>query len=123
MTLEDIAAFPMIVPDFGSRQGHESLLRHFGIEVNAEMNAEIEVSGWDVVEEYVAAGLGIAFFPSLCINDESRVSVVPLRQYFGKRSYGWYTRRGKPRSRLAERLVEAVSAEASAPGEGAPTGR
>lgn len=107
---EEIAACPVIVPEFGtySMQSGESPLRRLGIEANAA----IEVDGWDAVEEFVAAGLGVAFFPSFCVTDESRVSVVPLREYFEKRSYGWFMRRGKPLSRSAERLVHAVGAEA-----------
>ena len=107
----EIAAYPVIVPDFGtySLQGVESPLRHLGIEANAV----IEVGGWDVVERYVEAGLGIAFYGSFCVSEESQLSVIPLRDYFPKRSYGWFMRKGKRLSRPAERLVEAMDAEYS----------
>ena len=110
-TPEEIASCPVVVPDFGtySLQSGESPLRHLGIEANVV----IEVGGWDVVEHYVEAGLGIAFYPSFCITEASRVSVVPLVQYFSKRSYGWFMRRGKPLSWPAQRLVDTIAVEYS----------
>ena len=113
---DEIAACPVIVPDVGtySLRSEDSPLRQLGIEANAV----IEVGGWDVVEHYVEAGLGVAFSGSFCITETSRVSVVPLDRYFPKRSYGWYTRCGKPLSRPAERLVEAMAAEFPGDGRG-----
>ena len=109
VTPEEIAACPVVVPEFGTYglHGGESPMRHLGI----EPSAVIEAGGWDVVEQYVEVGLGIAFFPSLGVAGASRVSVVPLREHFGKRSYGWFMRIGKPLSRPARRLVETVGAE------------
>ena len=106
---EEISVYPVIVPDFGtySLQGVESPMRHLGIEANVV----IEVGGWDVVERYVEAGLGIAFYGTFCVSEESRLSVIPLREYFPKRSYGWFMRKGKRLSRPAQRLVEAMDAE------------
>ena len=117
VTPEEIAAFPVIVPDFGtySLQSGESPLRHLGIEANVV----IEVGGWDVVEHYVEAGLGIAFCPSFCLTEMSAVSVVPLGQYFSSRSYGWFMQRDRPLSWPAERLLEAMAAES--PGDSLAT--
>ena len=109
VTPEEIGGNPVVVPDFvahSMRAGRDPL-RHFDIEANVA----IEVGGWEVVEHYVAAGLGVAFYPSFCVSEGSGVSVVPLEQYFPKRSYGWFTRIGKPLSWPAQRLVEAVRAE------------
>ena len=109
VTPEEIAACPMVVPQFGTYglHGGESPLRQLGV----EPSAIIEAGGWDLVEQYVEAGLGVAICPSLCVTDASRVAVVPLRQHFGKRSYGWFMQIGKPLSWPAQRLVEAVGAE------------
>ena len=106
---EEIAACPVIMPDFGtySARSGESPLRHLGI----EPAAVIAVGGWDVVEHCVEAGLGVAFCGSFCVTAASRVSVIPLDEYFPRRSYGWFVRRGKPRSGPAERLIEAMAAE------------
>ena len=109
VTPQEIAGNPLVVPDFVAhslRVGQEPL-RHFDVEANVA----IEVGGWEVVEHYVAAGFGVAFCPSFCVSEGSGVSVVPLGQYFPKRSYGWFTRLGKPLSWPAQRLVEAVRAE------------
>ena len=109
VTPEEIAFSPVVVPGFGthSLRAGQALLRNFDV----ESTVAIEVGGWDLVEHYVASGLGVAFFPSFCVSEGSGVSVVPLEQYFPKRSYGWFTRTGKPLSRPAKRLVEAVRAE------------
>ena len=109
VTPEALANSPLVVPDsvaHSPRAGQEPL-RRFDIEANVA----IEVGGWDVVEHYVAAGLGVAFYPSFCVSEGSGVSVVPLDQYYPKRSYGRFTRLGKPLSRPAQRLVEALEAE------------
>ena len=102
VTPEEIAACPAVVPQFGTYGLHsgDSPLRQLGI----EPNSVIEAGGWDLVEEYVEAGLGVAICPSLCITDASRVAVVPLRQYFGKRSYGWFMQLEKPLSWPAQPL-------------------
>ena len=109
VTPEEIASSPVIVPDLviHSRRVGQGLLRHFDLEANVI----IEVGGWEVVEHYVAAGLGVAFCPSFCVSEGSGVSIVPLEENFPKRSYGWFTRPGKPLSWPAQRLVEAVGAE------------
>ncbi len=115
---EETAAHPVIMPDFGtySLQGGESPLRHLGIEASVV----IEVGGWDVVERYVEAGLGIAFCGSFCVSEESRVSVIPLREHFPKRSYGWFMHRDKPLSLAAEWCVQAMEAEFPEGSQGAP---
>ena len=109
VTREEIAAGPVIVPDSGSYslQSGESPLRSLDIETRAA----IEVEGWELIERYVETGLGVAVCPSFTVPDGNRVSVVPLEQYFGKRSYGWFTRRAKPLSRPARRLLAAMDAE------------
>ena len=109
VTPEDLAGSPVVVPDLvvHSPRFSEGLARHFGIEANVT----IEIGGWEVVEHYVAAGLGVAFCPSFCVSGGGGVSVVPLDQHFPKQSYGWFTRPGKPLSWPAQRLVEAMEAE------------
>ena len=107
--LEDVAGSPIVVPDFGVhglRAGREPH-RYFDIDAAAA----IRVGGWDVVEHYVEVGLGVAFYPSFCVSDRRGVSVVPLGQNFGKRSYGWFKRPGKPLSWPARHLIEALGAE------------
>ena len=41
----------------------------------------MQVGEWDAIERHVEIGLGVAFFPSFCVTDGSRVSVVPLERY------------------------------------------
>ena len=106
---EEIAACPLIVPDVGpySLRSAASPLRHLGIEASGV----IEAGGWDVVEHYVEAGLGVAFHGSFCVSGASRVSVIPLDRYFPKRSCGWFVRSGSSLPWAAERLVEAMAEE------------
>ena len=109
VTPEELAGSPVVVPDLvvHSPRVSEGLVRQLGIEANVT----VEIGGWEVVEHYVAAGLGVAFCPSFCVSEGRGVSVVPLDQHFPKQSYGWFTRLGKPLSWPAQRLAEAMEAE------------
>lgn len=115
---EELAACSFIVPDAGTYSflGGSSPLRQLGVETNAI----IEVGGWEVIESYVEAGLGVAVNGSFCVTDPGRVSVIPLGQYFTTRSYGWFTRRDRSLTGPVERLMEAMEAEFPAPSQSAP---
>ena len=109
VTLEEVAAWPAIVPPVGteSRRLGESVARQLGVEVNAA----IEVGGWEVIKRYVEAGLGISVAPSICIHETDRLAVIPLREYFGTRSYGVYTRRGQVLTQPARRLLQLLTGD------------
>ena len=101
MTPEEIA------PEAGRyrTRGEAPLLRRLGL----ESSVAIEVSGWDVVESYVEAGLGVAVLSRLVVSERPRVSVVTLDAGPGlRRTYGLFTRRGEPLSWAAERFVEVM---------------
>ena len=85
-----------------SRQSGETAAREFRVDAKAV----VEVGGWGVIKRYMERGVGVCVVPSLCIHPTDQLSVVPLREYFGARSFGVYTRRGKALSAPARRLLE-----------------
>ena len=107
VTREETAAWPAIVPNAGtySTQSGESVMREAGL----ESNAVIEAGGWGTIKHYVEAGLGIAIIPSICLTAKDLLSVIPLRQYFEPRSYGFFLRADKRLSALAERFVNVMA--------------
>ena len=109
VTLEEVAAWPAIVPPMGTegRRFAESAARQFGVDVNAA----IEVGGWEVIKRYVETGLGISVVPSICIHETDRLAVMPLQEYFGTRSYGVFTRRGQVLTQPARRLLQLLTGD------------
>ena len=60
---------------------------------------------WAVIKRYVERGIGICVVPSICLHPTDQVSVIALNNYFHKRSFGVYTRRGKVLTAPARRLL------------------
>ncbi len=105
---KDIAAWPSILPspDTTLRRVAELTARYFGI----EFNVAVETNQWDVMKRYVAAGLGIAVVPELCVTPQDRVKVIRFPDYIDRqlraRRYGVITRRAGSLSLAARELVE-----------------
>ena len=100
---EEASAWPAIVPAAGtySRQFGETAARQFGIDINAV----IEVGGWEPIKRYVESGLGISIVPSMAIMETDRLAVIPLDKYFPQRSFGVFTRRAKYLTPPARKLI------------------
>ena len=105
--IREAAAWPAIVPPAGtySRQSGERITERFGVKIKVA----VEARGWGVIKEYVEAGLGISVVPDLCIVESDRLSVIPFGQYVQPRIYGVFTRRDKPLSPPAQRLVRLLA--------------
>ena len=93
VTPEEVCAYPLIAHTRGTyiRQLGDMFLRQQGIAADIV----IAVDGWEVIKEYVEAGLGIAVVPDLCVADRDRVSRVPFNDYLPPRRYGAITRRDR----------------------------
>ena len=103
---EEASAWPAIVPAAGTHSRHfgEAAARQFGVDIKAA----IEVGGWGVIKRYVESGLGISIVPSIAVLKTDRLAVISLREYFQRRSFGVFTRRGEyltPPARAFLRLV------------------
>ena len=93
VTPEEMCAYPLIAHtgDTYIRQLSDMFLRQQGIATDII----VAVDGWEVIKEYVEAGLGIAFVPDLCVADRDRVARIPFRDYLPPRRYGAITRRDR----------------------------
>ena len=55
-------------------------------------------------------GLGISVVPSLCLTEQNRVWCIPFEEFRSPpRSYGIFTRRGRPLSQHARRLAQMIA--------------
>ena len=111
--IHEAGRYPAIVPAAGTlnREFGEAIARRFGV----RLNVAIETTGWGVIKEYVAAGLGISVVPSRCLTgQEERLWTVPFGHYTPPLGYGLYTRADAPLRAPAERLAEVLSRELSA---------
>ena len=93
VTPEEMCAYPLIAHTGGTyiRQLSDMYLRQQGVAADII----VAVDGWEVIKEYVEAGLGIAFVPDLCVADRDRVARIPFRDYLPPRRYGAITRRDR----------------------------
>ena len=93
VTPEEVCAYPLIAHTGSTyiRQLSDMFLRQRGIAADIV----VAVDGWEVIKEYVEAGLGIAFVPDLCVAERDRVARVPFKDYLPPRRYGAITRRDR----------------------------
>ena len=115
-TPSEAAAWSAIMPPPGAYglQSEETAARHFGLDAMAM----IEVGGWGVIKRYVERGLGVCVVPSICIHETDQVSVIPLKYYFPARSFGVYTRLGKPLTVPAQRMLALLIPDPRIPSSG-----
>ena len=90
VSVKEICAYPLIAHTSGAHFRHfsEIYLRHEG----TALDIVVHVDGWDVIKEYVEAGLGIAAVPDMCLKDEDRVRRIPIEDYFPPQRYDLITR-------------------------------
>ena len=105
--IREASQYPTIVPPAGTynRQFGESNAHRLGVETTVA----IEASGWGVIKSYVEAGIGISVVPSLCLTEQNRVWRIPFEEDSPPRSYGIFTRRDRPLSPYARRLVRMIA--------------
>ena len=108
--LGEAAAWPAIVPPRGaySRQLGESIGHRFA----AAATVAVEVAGWDVIKECVAAGLGVAVVPGHCIVEGDPLVAIPFAEDAPAHSYGVFTLarpHDRPLSPPAERFIRLVA--------------
>ena len=99
--------YPSVLPPTGaySRQFGESIAHRF----STEANIAVETSGWGVIKQFVADGLGISLVPSLCLTEKDRVRVISIEQPAQRRSYGIFTCRNTSVSPQALRFIRMMA--------------
>ena len=87
-----------------------SLLRHFQDVVmqlhDAHPRIVAEFENWSSMLNSVAAGVGIAIVPDLCVRRRLQVHVVPIEQSYGFRTYGLATRTKGMMTLTASRFIQ-----------------
>ena len=105
--LEEASVWPAIVPPRGAYGRHPG--ETLGDRFAAAAGDAMEVPGWDLIKEYVAAGLGVAVVPRLCVVEKDPVLAIPFREDAPCDGYGVFVARDKPLTPQAGRLVEMMA--------------
>ena len=109
VSFEEAAAYPIVghTPEHYVRQIGEVITRLHGV----ASDVVVEVDGWGVITNYVAAGVGIALVPDLCITEHEPIRRVVIENVVPRRKYGVAMRREGPVSLAASRFLEIMIAD------------
>ena len=116
VAIQETAAYPFVGHTSRQyvRQVAEVILRLHGV----APDVTVEVDGWGVITNYVAAGVGISFVPDLCLTENDRLWKISFEGTIPQRRYGAITRRDGLLTRSASRLLRIMVPDlASTPGE------
>ena len=111
VTMEEIAAYPVVghASTHLIRQILETILRLEGI----VLDVVVEIDGWAMITNYVAAGVGISFVPELCLTEHDRLWRIPIKGIIPPRKYGAITRRDGLLALAARRFLRIMVPEGS----------
>ncbi len=104
LSLQDISPYGLILPP-----RHLSTWRMVKMafeQRNIPYKVTLEAGGWEVIKKYVSMGLGISIVTDICLHGDENINVIPLGDYFPKRSYGVVIRKGKHISPQARSFFE-----------------
>jgi len=76
----------------------------------------LEVSGWNVMQRYVKAGVGITMVPDICVSDRDRVRKIPASDAFPARDYSIFVRKDSTLPLAAERFLGIVKRDTAQEG-------
>jgi DNA-binding transcriptional LysR family regulator len=79
---------------------------------NVDYKVNLEAGGWEVLKKYVENGLGISIVTDICLSGEEKLGRMPLTEYFPKRTYGLFLRKGKVLSPAAREFIQCISPNA-----------
>ena len=104
--IEETAAYPFVGHTSRRyvRQVTEVILRLHGV----APDVAVEVDGWGVITNYVAAGIGISFVPDLCLAEHDRLWRISFAGTIPPRRYGAITRRDGLLTGAADRLLQVM---------------
>ena len=105
-SLKDIGQYGLILPPRHLSTWH--IVKMVFAQHNVNFNVTLEAGGWEVIKRYVSLGMGISIVTDVCITeaDKSRMNVIPVNQFFPKRSYGIVTHKDKFLSAPATRFID-----------------
>jgi DNA-binding transcriptional LysR family regulator len=112
VSLKDIARHPLLLPD--RRSSTRDAVKEVFASQGLEPKIGMELERWEVIKQFVAAGLGIALVPGFCISaDAGGLAVKRVGRYFSRLSYGILTRQGQYLTPAARDLAAAIKAAVS----------
>tara|TARA_R110002072_G_scaffold74374_4_gene176294 strand:+ start:61591 stop:62565 length:975 start_codon:yes stop_codon:yes gene_type:complete len=79
---------------------------------NVDYKVNLEAGGWEVLKKYVENGLGVSIVTDICLSKSDNLEQVPLNQYFPKRTYGLFLRKGKVLSPAARKFIQCIDPKA-----------
>lgn len=107
-SLAELAAHPFVMPHrkSTSRAALVSAMEGEGL----RCRVALEAGGWEAVKLYVAQGLGIGLVPEIVVTggDRRRLTAIPAGHLFEPERYGLLQAAGRPLSRAAQAMVEAL---------------
>jgi len=108
VSILDVQGCDLILPPSESSSGR-LLKMLFGLN-GIDYKVVIEASGWEVIKNYVALGLGITVATQICIgdHDKDKIAIIPLKQKYPDRKFGVLTRKGKALSLATQRFIEVL---------------
>ena len=106
VTIEEAAAYPFVGHSRTRYVGQfaEIMFRLHGV----APDIVVEVDGWGVITNYVAAGVGIAFVPDLCLNERDRLWRITFEGAVPRPCYGVMTRRDAQLTLPVRRLLNVM---------------
>lgn len=109
LTVEEIAQYPLVIPDKEGTQGRtlDRVLRSY----NPNLKVTVEAGGWEVVKKYVALGFGVSLLPELSIQPKDRKSfcLKPISDVVGYSHYGLLIKKRKYLSPAARAFIRFLS--------------
>ena len=116
VAIEDLAPWPMVAPLAGrrARRVFDIVLGQHG----AHPPVVLEVEDWGSMLDHVAAGVGIAVVPSVCVAPHEPVATVRLAHRSLSRTYGLAHRRDRLLPLAARRFVGVAVSEPAGRGDG-----
>jgi LysR family transcriptional regulator, low CO2-responsive transcriptional regulator len=79
---------------------------------NVDYKVNLEAGGWEVLKKYVENGLGVSIVTDICLSGNEKLGRVPLTEYFPKRTYGLFLRKGKVLSPAAREFIQCIDPNA-----------
>ena len=99
-----ISKYPLILPP-----RHLSTWRQVEFvftQENLKYEVSLEVGGWEVIKKYVELGLGVSIVMSICITGREDLEVIPVGDYFPRRTYGVVWRKNRQLSPQARGFID-----------------
>lgn len=104
ISLEDISQYGLILSP--EHQSTWQMVDMVFSQNNVEYKVNLEAGGWEVIKRFVEHGLGISIITNICLSGNEKFQAIPLKDFFPKRTYGLFIRKGKILTPAARKFIE-----------------